>query len=210
MSDNVLDNLKNSVIINIDNYKNDHLNDKIFVKYVIKYSEKGGARGFLSRNLHNLSILKESTSHLIFAEPEEDFNNILRPISYEKFDELIKVNPDFLVIDVGNFEGREETLHNLLKHIKENFKGKIFGKIMNSDHFVTSCKIGVDGIIMEVFGDCIDKDLIKEMCSHETLPIIVSLNGVSIEESKNLLNLGVHAFILGEDITNPNKVLNRL
>lgn len=205
-----LDKLKNSVIISVDNYRNEHLNDPIFVKYVIEYSEKGGASAFLSSNEENLRILSESTDLPIFAELEQDFNNILKPINYDEFDSLIDLKPTFIIVDIAHFEDNYEKLNIVIEYIRNNFEGEIIGKVINKNQAITSYKIGLNGIIMEVFGECVDFDLLKEMCSDINIPVIASLNSVSNEDCRKILGLGVHAFILGEDITNPSKVLSRL
>lgn len=210
MSTRSLDKLKNSVIINIDNYKNEHLNDPIFVKYVIEYSEKGGASAFLSSNEENLKILNENTDLPIFAELEQDFNNILKPIKCNEFDTLIALKPSFIIVDIAHFEDNYDKLSVVVSYIRNNFDGEIIGKVINKSQAINSYKIGLNGIIMEIFGECVDFELIEEMCSDINIPVIASLNSVSNGLCRRILGIGIHAFILGEDITNPNRVLSKL
>ena len=94
-----LNKTERNIIIDIDNYKNKYLNDPIFTKYVIEFSEKGGATAFLTNNFTNFKILKESTSLPVFFEVDRQFNGI------------INIDPEFLIIDIVNFDGIYEQLN---------------------------------------------------------------------------------------------------
>lgn len=201
--------MKHGVIVDIDNYTNEHLSDPIFLKYLIKFSEQGGASAFLSKNIENLKILKQNTDLPILAEVEEDFNDILIPKTYESFKSIIDLDPDFIVIEFLNFGTDFRELEFLIKNIRNNFSGELVGKILNKSHAVEAYRLGLDAILIEVFGDNTENKLISEIYNYINMPIIVSLNSVDFDQSRRLIELGVHSFILGEDVTNPNKIIKQ-
>lgn len=205
-----VENLKNSVIVDIDNYTNEQLNDPIFIKYLINFSEKGGASGFLSKDINNLKLLKEYTTLPIFAEIQENFDYILFPKTYENFKNIVEVNPDFIIVEICDFEGNCTNLEKLIKEIKNNFKGEIVGKVSNKYQAIQGYRLGVDALLLDVFGDSVCEEMISSICSDINLPTIANLNAVDIEQSKKMLEMGIHAFVLGEDITNPNKIIKKL
>lgn len=202
--------IKHGVIVDVDNYTNEHLSDPIFIQYLIKFSEKGGASAFLSKNIRNLKILKETTDLPIFAEIEENFNNILIPKTYDNFKNIVELKPNFIVIEICNFEEDYKKLETLIKEIRINFDGELVGKISTKAQAVQAYRLGMNALIIEVFGECIENDLVSEICSDINIPTIASLNSVSFEEGKKLIELGIHSFILGEDVTNPNKIIKQL
>lgn len=210
MSFNNLMKIKSGVIVDIDNYTNEHLSDPIFIEYLIKFSEKGGAKAFLSKNIKNLNILKKNTSLPIFAEVEENFNDIFIRKTYEDFKSIIDLAPSFIVIEIGNFERDYDELKSLLHKIKFSFSGQIIGKVLTKSHAIQAYKLGFDALIIEVFGECVDMEFVEEICSDINIPTIASLNSVSFEDGKKLTELGVHSFILGEDVTNPSKIIKQL
>lgn len=210
MSFNNLTKIKSGVIVDVDNYTNVHLSDPIFIEYLIKFSEKGGASAFLSKNINNLNILKKNTSLPVFAEAEENFNDIFIRKTYEDFEPIIKLRPSFIVIEVGNFEENYEDLKNLLHKIKFGFSGQIVGKILTKSQAIQAYKLGFDALIIEVFGECVDVEFVSEICSDINIPTIASLNSVSFEDGKKLIELGIYSFILGEDVTNPSKIIKQL
>lgn len=210
MSFKNLPKIKHSVIVDIDNYTNEHLSDPIFIQYLIKFSEQGGASAFLSKNIENLKILKQNTNLPIFAEVEQNFNDILIPKTYDSFKTIIDLDPDFIVMEFLNFGTNFRDLEFLIKNIRNNFNGELVGKILNKSHAVEAYRLGLDAIIIEVFGDNTENKLISEIYTYVNMPIIVSLNSVNFEQGKRLIELGVHSFILGEDVTNPNKIIKQL
>ncbi len=210
MSFNNLYKIKSGVIVDVDNYTNEHLSDPIFVEYLIKFSEKGGASAFLSKNFQNLNILKKCTSLPIFAEVEENFNDIFIRKTYDDFKSIIELKPNFIVVELSNFEEDYDELRSLLYKIKFSFSGQIVGKILNKSHAIQAYKLGFDALIIEIFGECIDDEFIHEICSDVNIPTIASLNSVSPDKGKKLMELGIHSFILGEDVTNPSKIIKQL
>lgn len=210
MSFKKISNLKKSVIIDIDNYTNSHLSDSIFVEYIIKFSEKGGASAFLSKNLDNLRILKKSTDLMIFAEIEEDFNSVLIPTTYDRFKNVIEIDPDFLVIELSNFEKNFMDLEELVYKIRSNYKGEIVGKVSTKAQAIEAYRLGINAIIVEVFGDESEERVIEDITSYNNVFIIAHLNSIDFEQTKKLVEAGVHSFILGEDVTNPNKIIKQL
>ena len=209
MSLSSISNFKNSVIIDIDNYTNEHLNDPIFIKYLISFSEKGGASGFLSKDLDNLKILKESTCLPIFAEIQENFDYILLPKTYNNFKNIVESNRDFIIIEICDFDGNRN-LEKLINEIRNNFKGQLIGKVSNKSQAIQGYRLGMDALLIEVFGDNIEEEIISNICFDINIPTIANLNSVNMEQSKKLTELGIHTFILGEDITNPNKIIKKL
>lgn len=210
MSFKNLTKIRHGVIVDIDNYTNEHLRDPIFIEYLIKFSEQGGAKAFLSKNIENLKILKQNTNLPIFAEVEEDFNDILIPKTYDSFKDIIELDPDFIIIEFLNFGTNFRELEFLIKNIRNNFNGELVGKVLTKSHAVEAYRLGLDAIIIEVFGENTENKLISEIYSYINMPIIISLNSVSFDNGKKLLELGVHSFVLGEEVTNPNKIIKQL
>lgn len=210
MSSKILSKLKNSVIIDIDNYTNEHLSDSIFIQYLIKFSEKGGAAAFFSKSIENLKILKKTTSLPIFAEIEEDFNNILIPKTYERFKSVIDLNPDFLVIELSSFEDNFKELESLVCEIRDNFNGEIIGKVLSKSQAIEAYRLGINTIIVDIFGDENEQYLIEDINFYNDVYIIAYLNSIDFEQSKKLVSVGVNSFILGDDVTNPNKIIKQL
>ena len=202
--------IKSGIIVDVDNYTNVHLSDPIFIEYLVRFSEKGGASAFLSKNINNLNILKKNTSLPIFAEVEENFNDIFIRKTYDDFKPIIELGPNFIVIEVGNFEKHYDELKSLLHKIKFNFSGQVVGKVLTKSQAIQAYKLGFDALVIEIFGECVDKEFVSEICSDINIPTIASLNSVSFEDSKDLIELGIHSFILGEDVTNPSKIIKQL
>ena len=201
--------VENGVIVDVDNYTSEHLNDPMFVEHIINFSERGGASAFLSKSIKNLNILKNKTSLPIFADTEENFNNILIPKTYENFVNIIKLRPEFIIIDISSFENNYESLSMLIKKIRFSFDGGLVGRISNKGQALEAYRLGIELFIIEVFGEYIDHRLIQDICCDINIPTIVSLNSVSFEQSKELFGYGVHSFILGEDVTNPNRIIKQ-
>ncbi|BAK80986.1 hypothetical protein [Candidatus Arthromitus sp. SFB-rat-Yit] len=194
----ILNKTNRNVIIDIDNYQNKYLDDMIFTKYVIEFSEKGGATAFLTNNFTNFKILKEITKLPIFFEVDRKFNGI------------INIDPEFLIIDIVNFNGVYEQLNIFLNDIREKFKGKIIGKIFNKKQAILACKLNLDGIAIDVFKENFDNEFISELCLDINIPVILRIKTLDINICKDLVKIGVSNFILGEDITNPNKILSKI
>lgn len=194
----ILNKTNRNIIIDIDNYQNKYLDDMIFTKYVIEFSEKGGATAFLTNNFTNFKILKETTKLPIFFEVDRKFNGI------------INIDPEFLIIDIVNFNGVYEQLNTFLNDIREKFKGKIIGKIFNKKQAILACKLNLDGIAIDVFKENFDNEFILELCLDINIPIILRIETLDINTCKDLVKIGVSNFILGEDITNPNKILSKI
>lgn len=202
---NGLEKLKNCVIIDIDNFKNEHLNDPVFIKYVIDFSEKGGASGFLSKSITNLNILKKQTSLPIFAQIEENFNDILITKTYEDIKNIVELKPNFIVLDMSVFEDDYEVLESLIKELRINFDGELISRVSTKEQALEAYKFEIDAIIVDVFGECFNESIVFEISSDINIPIIVSLNSVDFQQARELVNKGMNTFILGEDVTNPNK-----
>ena len=193
-----LNKTERNIIIDIDNYKNKYLNDPIFTKYVIEFSEKGGATAFLTNNFTNFKILKESTSLPVFFEVDRQFNGI------------INIDPEFLIIDIVNFDGIYEQLNEFLNGIRDKFKGKIIGRIFNKKQAILACKLYLDGILIDVSENNFDKDFIAENYFDINISVILRIKSLDINRCKDLVKIGINYFILGEDITNPNKILSKI
>lgn len=204
---NELEKLKNSVVIDIDNFRNEHLNDKEFIKYVIDFSERGGAKGFLSKSLSNLNILKKCTSLPIFAEIEENFNDILISKTYDDFEKIVNLKPNFIVIDMSIFEDKFKDLQKLVKELRFNFDGELVARISTKEQAFEAYRLGIDALMIEIFGDCFDESIVFEICSDINIPTIASLNSVDFVQGKKLVENGVNIFVLGEDVTNPNFII---
>lgn len=207
MTNNYLPKVKRGVIVDIDNYTNEHLSDPIFVKYIINFSEKGGACGFFSKNLRNLKILKESTSLPILAGLEENFNKIFIPKNYENFIELVDLKPNFIVIEFGDSEDDYDDLENIIKKLRENFSGQLIGKVFTKLQALDAYKFGMDALIIDIYGEYFEEEFVNEICNDVNIPTIGNLNSVSFEQGKKLVEDGIYSFILGEDVTNPNKII---
>lgn len=210
MINNYLVKVKRGVIIDIDNYTNEHLSDPIFVKYVINFSEKGGACGFLSKSISNIKILKDSTSLPIFAGLEDNFDKIFIPKNFENFKELVDLKPNFIVMDFTDLKNDYDDLENIIKQLREIFSGQLIARVSTKLQALKAYKFGMDALIIDVFGDYIEEELINEICTDINIPTIASLNSVSFQQGKKLIEYGIYSFILGEDVTNPNKIIKDL
>ncbi len=204
-----LEKLKNCVIIDIDNFKSEHLNDPVFIKYVIDFSEKGGASGFLSKSIANLNILKKQTSLPIFAQIEENFNDILIPKTYDDIKKIVELKPNFIVLDMSIFEDDYNVLQSLIKKLRLNFDGELISRVSTKEQALDAYKLGVDAIIVDLFGECFSESIVFEVYLDINIPVIVNLNSVDFEQARELVSKGMNTFILGEDVTNPNKMVKQ-
>lgn len=193
-----LKNFERNIIVNIDNYKNEHLNDPIFIKYVIEFSEKGGATSFLTSSYDNLKLLKEHSKLPIFFQIDT------------KTDQLPDVDVDFIIIDMGDYEEVDDALQSFVKEVKDKFDCDIIGRIANKKQAILACKLGFRGIIAEISGESLDKDFVYELNFDINIPTILSLNAVNLNDCKEFTTIGIKSFIIGEDVINPSKILSRV
>ena len=107
------------------------------------------------------------------------------------------------------FEDKFKDLQKLVKELRFNFDGELVARISTKEQAFEAYRLGIDALMVEIFGYCFDESIVFEVCSDINIPTIASLNSVDFDQGKKLLENGVNIFVLGEDVTNPNVVIKR-
>lgn len=205
MSLKFLEHIHRKIIVNIDNFQNVNLSDSSYIRYLVSSLSEENIGAFYSRDLKNASIIRSISSHQIILEAHTEYEDKLIEFDYDLLDKYAKFNPDAIVVDFSL-----NNIEHIYNRLRQNYDGVIVGRVKTKISAVEAYRKGIDALLVSVSKDNINSNFISEVVNDINIRIICESNKMSSENMKSLISIGMYGLIIGEDITDPNRIIEQL
>lgn len=210
--------LKNGLIVSCQADEGDPFND---VESLVKFAKTaflGGAVGIRSEGIIKTKAIIESVSLPIIGLVKSKFEDgTVKITGFEsQVEDLIKIGVDIIAID-GTFRKRESLSGpDFIEMIKTKYNCTVLADIATLEEGIACALAGADFISSTLNGYTPETfienngepnfELVRELLTQVNVPVFAEGRIWNPQQAKRMLEMGVHAVIVGTAITRPRQI----
>lgn len=221
----ILNKLKNKVIVSVQASKGDPVHDDDCLGSIIKSVIRGGTAGLRLAGAQDINKARTFTDIPIIGitKPEILPNNwrsiVYITPSYKHARQIAESGADIIAIDGTSRERPEENLAELIYKIKNNLNKLVMTDISTLEEGINCASLGADIISTTLSGYTdytLDKnngkpdfELLESLVETVNIPVILEGRIWTQEQVKKAIEIGAFAVVIGSAITRPEIITRR-
>ena len=220
---NILEKLKNEIIISVQAMKGEPLYEETALTAMMKSVVNGGAKGLRLAGARDVKNAKKLFDIPVIGLTKPDkLPDNWKEIVYitptlKEVNELIEANADIIATDATLRERPKESLKEILKYIKAHNK-LAMADISTFEEGVKARELGFDIISTTLSGytqnsDCAsvepDFKLLSNLAKEVDCPIFLEGRVWEPSEVKKAFDLGAYSVVIGSAVTRPQLIVKR-
>jgi len=216
MKQEIIDKLKNKLIVSCQAEGNSPFNSPEGVTMFAKAAILGGASAIRSEGIEKTKMIIEQTSVPIIGLVKSKFEDGSVRItgSFKDVEDLISIGTHIIAID-GTFRKRENLSGpDFIEAVKSKFNCLIMADIAKLDEAIACEEAGADlisttlnGYTTETISDKVKEpnyDLVNQLVKRIKTPVVAEGRVNTPEAAKKMIELGAYAVVIGTAITRPH------
>ncbi len=220
---NILEQLKNQVIISVQAMPNEPLYDETALTAMMKSVVNGGAKGLRLAGARDIKNAKKLFNIPVIGitKPDKLPDNWKEVVyitpTLKEIKEVIDANADIVATDATNRKRPKEGLEETVKYIKTNNK-LAMADISTFEEGIKARELGFDIISTTLSGYTLhsrqdlntpDFDLLEKLVKELDCPIILEGRVWEPEEVDRAFELGAFSVVIGSAVTRPQLITKR-
>lgn len=216
MKQEIIDKLKNKLIVSCQAEGNSPFNSPEGVTMFAKAAILGGASAIRSEGIEKTKMIIEQTNVPIIGLVKSKFEDGSVRItgSFKDVEDLISIGTHIIAID-GTFRKRENLSGpDFIESVKSKFNCLIMADIAKLDEAIACEEAGADlisttlnGYTTETISDKVKEpnyDLVNQLVKRIKTPVVAEGRVNTPEAAKKMIELGAYAVVIGTAITRPH------
>jgi len=216
MKQEIIDKLKNKLIVSCQAEGNSPFNSPEGVTMFAKAAILGGASAIRSEGIEKTKMIIEQTNVPIIGLVKSKFEDGSVRItgSFKDVEDLISIGTHIIAID-GTFRKRENLSGpDFIEAVKSKFNCLIMADIAKLDEAIACEEAGADlisttlnGYTTETISDKVKEpnyDLVNQLVKRIKTPVVAEGRVNTPEAAKKMIELGAYAVVIGTAITRPH------
>lgn len=221
----VLEQIKGGLIVSCQAEKNEPLGKPEILAALAQTAVIGGAVGIRACYPENIKTIKDNVDVPVIGIYKKEYSDsdVFISPTWKENQAVIEVNPEIIALDATDRKRPDnESLKKIVDKIRQNSDSLLMADIDNLENAIKAIKLGFDMIGTTLSGytratesDSIPykpdfqliKDLIKTVDGN--IPIIAEGRIWEPEDARQIMELGVHAVVIGSAITRPHHITRR-
>ena len=220
---NIVEQLKNEVIISVQAMPDEPMYDEIALTAMMKSVINGGAKGLRLAGARDVKNAKKlfDVPVIGLTKPDKLPDN-WKEIVYitptlKEVDELINADADIIATDATQRPRPKESLDEILKYIKSHNK-LAMADISTFEEGIKARELGFDIISTTLSGytqyspminETPDFELLKELTKELDCPVILEGRIWESKEVDKAFSLGAYSVVIGSAVTRPQLITKR-
>lgn len=217
---NIIDSFKGKLVVSCQAYGNEPLFVPGYMAKMALAAKMGGAVGIRANGPDDIESIKKEIDLPIIGiwKQRSEGSDVYITPSIESAQAIKEAGADIIALDCTfqkNINGKYAW--ELIKEIKEKLNMLVMADISTVEEGLNAEKEGADLISTTLSGytrytkytEGPDFNLIKELSSSLSVPLMAEGRIWTVEHAKKALELGAHAIIVGGAITRPQEITRR-
>jgi Putative N-acetylmannosamine-6-phosphate epimerase len=217
---NVLDSIKDGLIVSCQALENEPLHSSIIMGRMAKAALEGGAVCIRANSPDDCIEIKKNVKLPLIAIYKKVYGSspVFITPTIKEVEELLPVESEIMAVDATKrLRPDGKTLEEYFVEIKKVYNGLIMADISDLDEGIEAERIGFDIVSTTLSGYTNytlerpkpDIQLIKDLKNVIKIPIIAEGNIETPEQAKMCLKAGAWAIVVGGAITRPQLITKR-
>lgn len=215
--------IKKNLIVSCQALEDEPLHSSFIMGRMALAAKEGGAKGIRSNSSEDVKEIKRIVDLPIIGIIKRNYPGAEAFITatMAEIDELMTVKPDIIALD-ATFSSRPngETLNEFYEKIREKYPNQaLMADCSTVKEAVNADELGFDfigttlvGYTSQSKGDHVednDFEIIRDILSKVTHPVIAEGNIDSPEKARRVLDLGCYSVVVGSSITRPQLITKK-
>lgn len=215
--------VKGHLIVSCQALADEPLHSSFIMGRMAFAAKAGGASGIRANSVVDIQEIKKQVDLPIIGIIKRDYNDskVFITPTIKEVDELMQIKPDVIAMDAtSSIRPNHQTLEQVFKAAKEKYPKQLFmADCSTVDEAIYADKLGFDFIGTTLVGyteqsqnlkiEDNDFELIKQILSNVSHPVIAEGNIDSPEKTKRVLDLGCYSVVVGSSITRPQLITKK-
>ncbi|TLQ04714.1 N-acetylmannosamine-6-phosphate 2-epimerase [Marinilactibacillus psychrotolerans] len=212
----VLERIKEGLIVSCQALAEEPLHSSFIMSKMAKAAEMGGANGIRANSVEDIKAIRKETSMPVIGIIKQDYNNseVYITATMQEVEALLETNCEIIALDATKRKRPNgENIQSLLDKIHEADR-LAMADISTFEEGIEAEKLGFDLISTTLSGyteyteeaSTPDFNLVKELSSRATIPVIMEGRTRTPEHVKKGLECGAYAVVVGSIITRPQYI----
>ncbi len=215
---NILDNLKNKLIVSCQALKDEPLNSSFIMSKMAKAALEGGACAIRSNSIEDINAIKKETGAIVIGIIKKEYSNSdihITPTN-EEIKKLLTTSCEIIAIDATTRKRPKEPLKEQVNLIREKSNKLLMADcstlkdveyaLENEFDIISSTLVGYteESVDIEISNN--DFSLLKEMITltHKKGKFFIAEGNINTpEKAKRVIELGADSVVVGSAITRP-------
>lgn len=214
----MLESLQGGLVVSCQALEDEPLHGASHMAVMAMAAKEGGAVGIRANGYDDIKAIKEKVNLPIIGILKRHYPGFNAFITTTKADAklIADAGADIISVDATN-ESRPENLEDLVRYIHEDLNKWVMADIATVQEAENAEKIGCDLIGTTLSGytpetihrDRPDFELLRDLSTKLTVPIVAEGNISSPEQAKKALGLGASFVVIGSAITRPQLITQK-
>ncbi|UWD35393.1 N-acetylmannosamine-6-phosphate 2-epimerase [Mycoplasma cottewii] len=219
MKDSFINKIKNKLIVSCQAVDDEPLNDALVMQKMAYATVLGGAEILRLSQVEHISAIKKVVNVPIIGLIKKHYDNsevVITP-TFKEVEQLVNLKVDVIAIDATLRARPDQDLEQLVKTIKKHYPDQL----LMADCSTLNDAINAQNLGFDLIGTTL-RGYTKETKNHSniennykflkqlqkviTKPIIAEGGIWEPQQAKEILDLGIHAVVVGSAITRPQLI----
>jgi N-acylglucosamine-6-phosphate 2-epimerase len=209
----VLETIKNNLVVSCQALEDEPLHDPYIMSKMAYAAKLGGASGIRANSVKDINAIKKEVDLPIIGIVKRNYpdSNVYITATMKEVDELFQEGVDIIAFDATQQTRPDgQSFQEFFAEVKAKYPNQLFmADISTLEEAIAAEKAGVDIVATTLAGytpyseGTIPLELLQQVISHVTVPVIAEGNIDTPEKAKKAIKLGAYAVVVGSAITRP-------
>jgi Putative N-acetylmannosamine-6-phosphate epimerase. len=219
----MLEKIRNGLVVSCQALENEPLHGSLFMAKMALAAKMGGAVGIRANTKPDIIAIKKEVDLPVIGIVKRNYpdSEVFITATKREIDELAESGCEMMAMDATlRKRPRGERLEDLVSYSRGKYPGiLLMADISTVEDAIHAEKLGFDcvsttlyGYTKETEGRKIydhDFEFVKMVVQKVSVPVIAEGNILTPEMARRVLELGVHAVVVGGAITRPQQITSR-